>query len=161
MIEIRKIKQTDNTSLSKMIRNVFEEHQAPKMGTVYSDPTTDNLYDLFKKEKSILWVAEIDNKIVGCCGIYPTHGLPENYAELVKFYLSKDFRGKGIGKMLMEKSIESAKNLGYSELYLESLTEFSKAVSIYKKQGFIKLESSLGISEHSTCNIWMLKKLQL
>lgn len=142
-----------------MIRQVFDEHQAPQKGTVYSDPTTDNLFDLFQAEKSLLWVAEIDNEIVGCCGIFPTKGLPEKCAELVKFYLSAKARGKGIGKSLMEKSIESARELGYTELYLESLPEFSNAVSIYEKQGFLKLDQPLGESGHTTCNIWMLKKL--
>ena len=159
MIGIREIKLSDNASLSKMIREVFEEHNAPRKGTVYSDPTTDNLFGLFQKEKSILWVAEHNNKVVGCCGIYPTSGLPDDCAELVKFYISKEARGIGIGKMLMEKSIQSAKSFGYKELYLESLPEYSKAVSIYEKQGFKKIDKPLGESGHTSCNIWMIKKL--
>lgn len=158
-MQIRKINKVDNLLLAKMIRQVFDEHQAPQKGTVYSDPTTDNLFELFQAEKSLLWVAEIDSEIVGCCGIFPTIGLPEKCAELVKFYLSAKARGKGIGKSLMEKSIESARELGYTELYLESLPEFSNAVSIYEKQGFLKLDQPLGESGHTTCNIWMLKKL--
>ncbi len=156
---IRKVSKQDNLFLAEMIRQVFNELNAPQSGTVYSDPTTDNLFELFQNEKSWLWVAEIDKEIIGCCGIYPTIGLPENCAELVKFYLAAKSRGKGIGKMLMEKSIESARELGYSELYLESLPEFSNAVSIYEKQGFIKLDQPLGESGHTTCNIWMLKRI--
>ena len=63
-----------------------------------SDPTTDNLYQLFRAEKSVLRVALADGKPAGCCGIYPTKGLPDNCAELVKFYLSAEYRKKGIGK---------------------------------------------------------------
>lgn len=158
-MQIRQIKKEDNLSLATMIREVFHEHDAPQQGTVYSDPTTDNLYDLFQTEKSMLWVAEIDNEVVGCCGIYPTIGLQKNCVELVKFYLSAKSRGKGIGKTLMEKSIESAREFGYSELYLESLPIYSKAVSIYEKQGFVKLDKPLGDSGHTTCDIWMLKQL--
>lgn len=158
-MQIRQIKKDDNLSLATMIREVFHEHDAPQQGTVYSDPTTDNLFDLFQTEKSMLWVAEIDNEVVGCCGIYPTIGLQKNCVELVKFYLSAQSRGKGIGKSLMEKSIESAREFGYTELYLESLPIYSKAVSIYEKQGFVKLEKPLGDSGHTTCDIWMLKKL--
>lgn len=156
---IRKVNKGDNLHIAKVIRQVFVEHDAPQQGTVYSDPTTDSLFELFQAEKSLLWVAIIDNEIVGCCGIYPTLGLPKNCAELVKFYLTAKSRGKGIGKTLMEKSIESARKFGYSELYLESLPVFSKAVSIYEKQGFLKLEKPLGQSGHTSCNIWMLKKL--
>lgn len=158
-MQIRNVKKDDNLHLAKMIRQVFDEHNAPQNGTVYSDPTTDSLFELFQSEKSVLWVAEIDKKIVGCCGIYPTTGLPKNCVELVKFYLSATSRGKGIGRILMEKSIESARELGYTELYLESMPEFSNAITIYEKQGFLKLDRPLGESGHPTCSIWMLKKL--
>lgn len=158
-MKIRQVKESDNPHLSKMIKKVFEEHDAPKNGTVYSDPTTDHLYESFQIEKSVLWVAENNNKILGCCGVYPTTGLPKQCVELVKFYLPKESRGKGIGKILMEKSIDWAGKFGYSELYIESLPQFSKAVNMYQKQGFIKLNNPLGASGHTSCNIWMLKKL--
>lgn len=157
---LRKIKPNDNKALATMIRNVFEEFGAPKEGTVYSDPTTDNLYELFSKnKKNILWVAEIDNNPVGCCGIFATKGLSAECTELVKFYISSNARGKGIGKALLEKSVQSAKDNGFSELYLESIPAFSKAVNIYKKQGFISLDKPLGNTGHSGCDIWMLKKI--
>jgi putative acetyltransferase len=155
----RKVRKEDNSALAKVIREVFEEHDAPRIGTVFSDPTTDNLFELFRTSKSVLWVAETYGTILGCCGIYPTEGLPEDYAELVKFYLSQEARGKGTGKELMERSILSAKEFGYKKLYLESLVQFSKAVRIYEKQGFQKLSQPLGKSGHSTCDIWMMKKL--
>ena len=158
-IRIRQIKEEDNFALANIIREVFMEHDAPQKGTVYSDPSTDNLYGLFQIPKSILLVAEINNRIVGCCGIYPTNGLNENCVELVKFYLTRDARGKGIGKELMQKCIHSAREFGYTQIYLESLPQFSKAVSIYEKQGFVRLNNPLGNSEHTTCNIWMLKNL--
>ena len=155
----RKIESKDNVALAQMIRTVFEEHDAPKEGTVYSDPTTDDLSQLFKTPKSILWIAEIENNAVGCCGIYPTKGLHKNCAELVKFYLSKDTRGMGIGKTLMQKTIYSAKELGYTEIYLESLPIYAKAIEMYILEGFKKLEKPLGESGHTSCDVWMLKKL--
>lgn len=157
---IRKVEEKDNIYLAKMIRDVFEEHNAPYEGTVYSDPTTDNLFELFKTAKSVLWVAESDNVVVGCCGIFPSPGLDENCAELVKFYLAKEARGKGIGAQLMQISIDSAKEFKYSLLYLESLPHFALPVRIYEKQGFVKLSQPLGKSIHTTCNIWMLKELK-
>lgn len=159
-MSLRKVEKKDNAALAKMIRAVFEEHNAPKEGTVYSDPTTDHLYELFETPKSVLWIAEINGEVLGCCGIYPTKGLPENCVELVKFYLPKETRGKGIGKELMEHSITSAKEFGYTQLYLESLPHYSKAVNIYEKQGFVRLNQPLGDSGHGSCNIWMLKELK-
>jgi putative acetyltransferase len=158
-IIIRLIKPEDNHDLAQMIRAVFDEHSAPKMGTIYSDPTTDNLFQLFTAPKSVLWVAEIDNEIVGSCGIYPTEGLDGGTTELVKYYLLAKCRGKGIGKSLMKKTIKSTVEFGYTKIYLESLPQFSNAVSMYEKQGFKTLSNPLGNSGHPACNIWMLREL--
>jgi putative acetyltransferase len=158
-LNFRKVRRSDNVPLARMIRQVFQEHQAPQYGTVFSDPTTDDLFALFRKSRSELWVAEIDGIPEGCCGIYPTDGLDDNCAELVKYYLAEKGRGRGIGRQLMEKCIESARELGYQKLYLESMPHFSKAVGIYEKLGFQNLPGPLGNSGHTTCNIWMLLDL--
>ncbi len=158
-ITLRKIEKKDNEVLAKIIRSCFHDFKVATQGTVYEDPTTDNLSELFKQNNSALFVAEIGGEVGGCCGIFPTDGLPENCAELVKFYIDKKFRGKGLGKSLMEKSIDFAKDSGYESIYIESLPEFSTAVSIYEKQGFTYLEKPLGNSGHSGCNLWMIKHL--
>ncbi|MDR3006964.1 MAG: GNAT family N-acetyltransferase [Sphingobacterium sp.] len=159
MIAIRKVQPEDNFILATIIRTVFEELNAPRLGTVYSDPMTDNLFELFQEVKACLWVAEIDGEIVGCCGIFPTAGLPSHCTELVKFYLSAKARGKGIGRELMARSIISAKEFGYSSIYLESLPAFGDAISIYKKQGFETLTAPMGESGHPGCDVWMVKEL--
>lgn len=157
---IRKVTEADNASLETMIRGVFDEYNAPKIGTVYSDPTTSNLYQLFRLDKSVLWLAETNGEVLGCCGIYPTEGLNRDTVELVKFYLPAFARGKGIGKQLLERSILSAVEFGYKKLYLESLPDFSEAIVMYDKFGFQNLSQPLGNSGHTSCNIWMLKELE-
>jgi putative acetyltransferase len=79
---------------------------------------------------------------------------------LVKLYLNKSARGTGLGKQLLLQSMEWAKQNGYQQVYLESMPELSKAVAIYEKVGFEKLNHALGNSGHDGCNIWMLKKLE-
>ena len=156
---IRKVEESDNEALAELIRDTFTEFDATKAGTVYSDPTTFDLYSLFRRKNSVLWVGEIDGVISGCCGIYPTEGLPEGCAELAKFYLRPAARGKGLGKSLMMKSIAIAKEMGYEDVYLESLPEFSKAVKMYEHSGFRLLEQPLGNSGHDSCTIWMIRSL--
>jgi putative acetyltransferase len=158
-IVYREIEVSDNFFLAKMIRGVFEEYDAPMFGTVYSDPSTDDLYSLFKTPFSVLWVAVYKETPVGCCGIYPTSGLEKNYSELVKFYLHKDFRGLGIGRELLRRSIQSAKDFAYSHLYLESLPHFSKALRMYENAGFKNINKPLADSGHNSCDIWMVKEL--
>lgn len=159
-IRIREVEEKDNEVLAQIIRSAFEEFDAPKTGTVYSDPTTDELYELFSSQKqSILLVAEDENEVIGCCGIYPTEGLPKGYAELLKFYLKKSARNRGIGKQLFEASMAKSFQLGYKHLYIESQPSFAKAVNLYKSYGFNFLNHSLGKSGHDNCDIWMIKEL--
>ena len=158
-IIFRTIEERDNEELAELIRSVFREFKIDRPGTVYFDPTTDDLFTLFQRPGSIYWIAEEDGKIIGGCGIYPTPGLPEGCAELVKLYLSATHRGRGIGWQLMENTFNSAKNLGYSKLYLESMPELSKAISLYEKEGFKFIPGPMGSSGHFGCNIWMLKDL--
>lgn len=156
---IRPIQEADNEELANLIRQVFREFKIDKPGTVYTDPTTDALYQLFQHPASAYFVAEEDGILIGGCGVYPTEGLPDGCAELVKFYLSANARGKGIGNQLMQKSIEAARKLGYKQLYLESFPELARAVSMYEKAGFKPLPHALGNSGHYACTIWMLKEL--
>ena len=158
-ILIRPIKQSDNPILSKVIKDVFREFDCAKEGTVFTDPTTDDLYEVFQAKDSLCWVAEENGNIMGCCGIYPTKGLPNKCTELVKFYLSNTSRGKGVGKALMQKCEDSAKELGYQQVYIESLPEFGRAVGMYEKLGYQPIETRLGDSGHFGCDIWMVKDL--
>lgn len=150
---------TDNKSLAKVIREVLKEHGVDKPGTVYTDPTTDALYELFQKDKAVYWVVEDAGEILGGCGLYPTVGLNESCVELVKLYLSQALRGKGIGKKLMLQCIEDAEAMGFNEVYLETLPELDNAIGLYEQLGFEQLDAPLGESGHFACNVWMLKRL--
>ncbi|UAJ13466.1 GNAT family N-acetyltransferase [Aquirufa lenticrescens] len=158
-MEIRPIESRDNEALAKVIRTALAEFGANKPGTVYFDPTTDALYELFQTPGSFYFVATHDEKVIGGCGIFPTENLPNGTCELVKLYVAKEARGTGLGKQLMEQSMSWAKANGYSHVYLESMPELKKAVSIYEKVGFAPLDHPLGNSGHDGCDIWMLKAL--
>lgn len=159
MVNIREIKQSDNIALAKVIRDVLEEFGTAKPGTVYTDPTTDQLFELFQAENSVYFVAEENGEILGGSGVFPTSGLPTGCAELVKLYLHKKARGKRLGYQLLEKCANWARENGSSHLYLESLPELDIAVNLYKSVGYKMLDKPLGDSGHFACNLWMLKKL--
>lgn len=156
-ITIRSIQPKDNPFIAKIIRTALEEYDEAKPGTVYTDPTTDELYQTFSAApKSGYFIAELEEKIIGGCGIYPTKNLPDGYAELVKIYLQSEYRGKGIGKQLMDKSIAYAKEQGYTHLYLESFPSLKEAIVLYEKIGFERVAEPLGDSGHFACDVWMV-----
>ncbi len=158
-IQIRPIEQKDNIDIAKVIRGALEEFGANKPGTVYFDPTTDALFELFNTPGSYYYIATIDNKVVGGAGIFPTENLPKGTCELVKLYLHKDARGTGLGKQLLNTAMQWAKENDYTQVYLESMPELSKAVTIYENVGFQRINQPLGNSGHCGCDIWMVKTL--
>lgn len=158
-IRYRHLEQGDNKEIAELIRGVFREFGIARPGTVYFDPTTDDLYSLFSVAGAEYWIAKAGDVIIGGCGVYPTPGLPDGCAELVKLYLKAEYRGMGIGWELMERTFKSARSMSYRQLYLESLPELGKAISLYERCGFRHIPSSLGNSGHFGCNIWMLKDL--
>jgi putative acetyltransferase len=158
-IVIRAIQQADNPVLAKVVRDTLAEFGANHPGTVYYDPTTDALFELFQKEGAGYFVATIDDKIAGGGGIYPTDGLPPDTCELVKMYLVPEARGVGIGKTLIEKNLSFAKEKGYRFVYLETMPELKQALNVYAKFGFEYLKGPMGNSGHTGCSLWMLKKI--
>ncbi len=159
-ITIRNIQKEDNAALAKIVRDTLAEFGANKPGTVYYDPTTDHLFEMFHSTpNSIYFIAEKDGVILGGAGIYPTEALPEATCELVKMYLKPEARGLGLGRMLINKCLATAKELGYKQVYLESMPELKKALLVYEKFGFEYLKGPMGNSGHTGCDLWMLKKL--
>ncbi len=156
---IRTIKPGDDRALAKIIRDTLTEFKANKPGTVYFDDATDRLSDVFKADKCIYFVAGQDGEILGGGGIYPTANLPNGTCELVKLYLSPQARGKGIGKMLMKKCIQAAKEMGYKRIYLETMPELTIAIPMYEKAGFTYLSAAQGSSGHTGCDVWMIKDI--
>jgi len=159
MVTIRDLRKEDNPALAKVVKNTLAEFGANHPNTVYYDPTTDTLFEVFQTPRSKYFLAEINNKIVGGGGIYPTDGLPPDTCELVKMYLLPEARGLGLGRTLIEKCIEAAAENGFKKIYLETMPELKQALSVYEKFGFEFLKGPMGNSGHTGCSLWMLKQL--
>ena len=156
---IRDLEPVDNIAIASVIRDTLTEFGANRPGTVYFDPTTDDLFSLFRKKGSYYQVVMIDDVIVGGGGIYPSDGLPENTCELVKMYLLPSARGLGLGKKMIAACLENAKQMGYQQVYLETMPELKDALKTYEKFGFTYLDGPLGNTGHFGCALWMIKKI--
>ncbi len=158
-ISIRKIEEKDNPEMAQIIRSTLKEFGANRQGTVYYDSTTDNLYEVFKTPGSVYYVAECNGQLVGGGGIFPSAGLPPFTCELVKMYLLQNARGLGLGKLMIEKCLDFAKESGYEQIYLETMPELKQALKTYAKFGFRYIDKPLGNTGHFGCELWMLKDL--
>lgn len=158
-ISIRTIEKHDNEALAKVVRDTLAEFGANRPGTVYYDETTDHLFEVFQTPRSIYYVAEYKNEIVGGGGIYPSDGLDQDTCELVKMYLRKKVRGIGLGRHLIENCIDFAMQTGYKQIYIETMPELKQALKTYEKFGFEYIDHPMGNTGHFGCDLWMLKKL--
>jgi len=158
-ILIRTIEKKDEKDIAAIIRSTLAEFGANKKGTVYYDPTTDHLFELFQKPGSIYYIAELEGQIVGGGGIYPSDGLPPFTCELVKMYLKPEGRGIGLGRSMISKCIEFAEQSGYKNIYIETMPELKQALKVYEKFGFEYLKGPIGNTGHFGCDLFMLKEL--
>ncbi|HEX6191500.1 MAG TPA: GNAT family N-acetyltransferase [Chitinophagaceae bacterium] len=158
-LTVRPLRKSDDPIIAKIIRDTLAEFGANHPGTVYFDPTTDILSTVFQAKGSMYNIVELDGSIAGGGGIFPTEGLPDDTCELVKMYLLPHARGIGLGKLMIEKCIGQAKELGYKNIYLETMPELQLALKTYAHFGFTYLNGPMGNSGHTGCSLWMIKRL--
>jgi ribosomal protein S18 acetylase RimI-like enzyme len=77
-----------------------------------------------------------DGKVVGWCDILRIHFPGFEHCGRLGMGIIKEFRGQGIGKMLMEKVIAEARKRGLIKIELEVFASNLPAVNLYKKFGF-------------------------
>lgn len=158
---IRKIEKRDNQAVAELIRTVFDELNIPKVGTAYEDAYLDLMFEEYNKPKSVYYVVESNNRIVGAAGIAPLENEAETICELQKMYFLPETRGLGIGSQMMANCLQSAKDFGFENCYLETMPFMHDAQKLYKKVGFENIAAPMGSTGHTSCPVWMLKDLRL
>ncbi|TYB79654.1 GNAT family N-acetyltransferase [Bizionia myxarmorum] len=158
-IVIREITQADDAQLAAVVRSVFIELDAPKVGTAYEDASLDMMTETYNNPKMAYFVVAYGDKILGGCGIAHLEGADETVCELQKMYFLPEARGKGIGAEMIEKCLNKAKEFGFKSCYLETLPFMIGAQKLYTKVGFQSLQAPMGTTGHYSCNVWMLKHL--
>lgn len=160
MFTIRQICKKDNLSLSEVIRKVLIEIGVPKKGTAFSDLEVDSMFEAYNKKRSIYYVVENDGKIYGGAGISHLNEADYNICELQKMYFLPSIRGKGLGNQMIEKCLDFALDNKFKYCYIETLPYMKAAQKLYLKKGFSYIEGPIGNTGHTSCNVWLLKKLK-
>lgn len=84
-------------------------------------------------------IAAVGDQVAGTAGIEAI-GTKYKVRHRARFGISvaKEFWGLGIGRALMNACIECAVNAGYEQLELDVAAENTRAISMYKKAGFVE-----------------------
>ena len=81
----------------------------------------------------IMGVDEKEDEIVGCIAIVDAG---ENLAQLRWLLLTKENRGQGIGKMLMQYAVDFCREQGFDGVFLWTVDLLVEAAGLYKSHGF-------------------------
>ncbi len=98
----------------------------------------ENLESQYSRPKGIIFLATENNaSTLGCFGIRELSG---PICELKRMYLRQGARGRGIGKLMLERSIEVGRELGYRKMRLDTLPTMRTAIKLYEKMGFYEIK---------------------
>ena len=156
---IRPINESDNKHISVILREVLIEMDIPRIGSAYEDPEINNMYESYQSSRSIYFVVEENNKILGGAGVNQLKNGDINICELQKMYFHKSIRGRGIGDKMIELCLNFAVKSNYKKCYIETMPNMVDAQKLYIKKGFKYIDNPLGNTGHTACPIWMLKNL--
>jgi putative acetyltransferase len=160
---LRPIHPADNPALAKIVVSVLAEFGISGEGFACNDPELTSLSTVYQDDDSAYWVAQesTTGEILGGGGFTRLKGtsVEEGICELQKYYFLPPARGQGLGKVLLEKTIEAAREKGYQYMYLETTPMMQQALKLYENNGFTYLEGPMGATGHSGCTVWMGKSL--
>ena len=81
-----------------------------------------------------LLLATSDQGPAGCVAL---HALDSQICEMKRLYLRPGFRGKGLGRALVERVMQDARQVGYIKMRLDTVEPVMKdAVAMYRRFGF-------------------------
>ena len=157
--DIVRIQPEHDDAVCRIIKKVGKEFGAIGDGFGPSDEEVLSMSKYYNEDnKSVYLVAIIEGSVAGGCGIAPFNNSLE-ICELRKLFLLPENRGAGIGKDLTLKCLSFARSKGFTQCYLDTLSNMKAAIALYENLGFRHLDEPLGGTIHGGCNVWMLKNL--
>ena len=156
----RIIEEQDNLILAKILRDNLKAHDLDIPGTVYFDEAVNHLSDYYLAEpnKRIYYVVLDDhNAVIGGIGLDEL-AFMDDTAELQKLYLTDKAKGAGLSYKLIDLIEDSARNMGYKQMYLETHDNLATAIHVYEKCGYKEIERPAAVV-HSSMNRFYLKEL--
>ena len=157
---IRPVLPRDNPMLAGVIREVLSEMGVPNKGTTLEDASLESMYEAYQAPRSAYWVVTDTLGIWGGGGIAPLQVADRRVCELQKMYFKSELRGLGWGDRLIRTALDRALDLGYDYCYLETMPYMQAAQNLYRRHGFIYLQSPMGRTGHTACTVWMEKILK-
>lgn len=121
-------------------RSLFEEYAA---GVGISlcfqnfDRELANLPGDYAPPEGRLLLAIEEDQLAGCIAM---RKLKPGVCEMKRLFLRPAYRGRGLGRVLVESIIDEARKLGYTHMRLDTLPgRMDQAISLYRSIGFVEI----------------------
>ena len=85
----------------------------------------------------LLLASDDDDRPAGCIAL---RKLGPHVCEMKRLFVRPSYRGQGVGKVLVDKVIDEARNIGYTHLRLDTLPgRMDTAIALYRSLGFVEI----------------------
>ena len=111
----------------------------PDESDITAEQESEFLKSKTESDREIEILAEVEGSVVGLAGV-DSMGNKYKVRHRADFGISIDkaYWGLGIGRALLEASVECARKAGYEQLELNVVTENSRAIAMYEAAGFVE-----------------------
>jgi GNAT superfamily N-acetyltransferase len=92
---------------------------------------------MFDPPDGVFVVMRDGERPLGCAGVCR---FDSQRAELKRMFVVPAARGLGLGRLLLERMEDEARDLGYTALVLETITLMSEAIGLYRAAGYTPIE---------------------
>ncbi len=158
---LRPIRPRDDEAVAAIIRTVMTEHGASGPGFAIHDAEVLAMSRNYRTSDARYYVVEQAGTVHGGAGFARLAGSAPDAAvcELRKMYFLREARGIGAGAAMMAVCLDYAREAGYRQCYLETLTGMDAAAKLYERSGFTRIPKSMGATGHFGCNRFYLREL--
>lgn len=156
---IREIRAEDDEAVASIIRAVMPDFGADGPGFAIHDAEVGHMSAAYASPGARYFVVELDGRVLGGGGVAALAGGDGETCELRKMYFLPELRGRGVGRALIERCLETARELGYRRCYLETLTGMDAAQRLYEKVGFRRIPCAKGATGHHGCDRFYEREL--
>jgi diamine N-acetyltransferase len=169
IVSIQYAEAADAESIAVLSRQAFSDTFAPyntkeNMEKFLKEQFyTALLIDEVRTEGNIFLLAKADEELAGYAYMRETEIPPElddsPAIEIVRLYASQKNIGKGIGKALIDKCIQIAREMRKKLIWLCVWEHNQRAIDFYIKRGFERFGVHLFVLGDDLQNDWMMKKI--